>query len=202
MFGASGGRRGGDAPAPLLDRKGPPFRDLTRSTYRTYCRSQAAELLRLLPEDAVRPFYRKAREWAVAREIHDGKDPMASLLRYCRHVLPLPPFREWLRDAARNADAHVRELERRPRGDPDSGPEPFPAETRTFEAGEAVWTATLGLYRDGDAWRGFIAFGREPDTRTLRTAEIFREESPEEVRSRFRSFEPPALRAFLRSVRP
>lgn len=174
--------------------------ELARRTYRAYRRRQAAELLRLLPSGAARPLYAKARGWARSRGVHDEKDPMSTLLRYCEHILPLPPFRDWIGDASRNPDAHVRQLERRPDGEPAT--DSFPVEVRSFEEGGVVWYATLSLYRAGDAWRGFIAFHRGPDTPVFRTAEIFREESAAEVRSRFRTFEPPALEAFLRSVRP
>lgn len=197
------GRTGTSTAPPLpggrLHEVGLP-EELARRTYRAYRRRQAGELLRLLPDDAVRPLYKKAREWGREAGLHDGKDPMRTLLRYCEHILPLPPFREWLRDASSNAEAHVRQLERRPEG--DGAKDPFPVEVRRFLAEGTTWYATLTLYRAVEAWRGFIAFHRGPDTAVHRTAEIFREESPAEVRARFRAFDPAALRAFLRSVRP
>lgn len=193
---------GSSAPSSSEDRlrRSPPPEELARRTYRAYRRRQAEELVRLLPSEGVRPLYKRAREWARARDLHDGKDPMRTLLRYCEHLLPLPPFREWVRDTTKNADAHVRQLERAPDG--DGAGSPLPLEVRSFDDRGSVWYATLSLYRAEEAWRGFIAFHRGPETPILRTAEIFREESPAEVRSRFRAFEPPALRAFLRSVRP
>ena len=125
---------------------------------------------------------------------------MRSLLRFCEELLPLPPFHVWLRDREANVDAHLRHLERGPDG--DGAGDPFPAEVRSFRDGHDTWYATLGLYRAEGAWRGFVAFHRGPDTPVHRTAEIFREETPARVRSRFRAFQPAALRAFLRSVRP
>lgn len=194
---------GGDPVAmPAAARSDPaaPPEELSRRAYRSYRRTQAAELLRLVPPEAVRSLYVKARRWAVERGAHDGKDPMDTLLRYFEHLLPLPPFRSWLRDASRHPAAHVREHERRPAADPAA--ESVPVEVRSFECGDGTWFATLSLYRDREAWRGFLSFHRGADTPVHRTSEIFREESPEQVRTRFRGFDAAALRAFLRSVRP
>jgi len=173
---------------------------LAHRRYRAYRRAQAEGLVRLLPPDAVRPLYARARKWAVARGIHDAQDPMASFLRFCERLLPLPPFRVWREDAGAHPEAHVREMERRPGGDPEL--DGFPAEVRTFEVGDTSWQATLNLYRGGQAWRGTIAFQAGAGGAVHHTAEIFREESSEAVRARFREFDAPALRAFLRSARP
>jgi hypothetical protein len=52
------------------------------------------------------------------------------------------------------------------------------------------------------AWRGFIAFEDARSRDVHRTAVIFREWAPADVRERFMSFEPTALAAFLRSALP
>lgn len=75
-------------------------------------------------------------------------------------------------------------------------------ELRSFQASGETWYATLNLRSSGTVCRGFIAFHREDDPKVHRTADIFRERVAGEVRSKFRSFDEPALRAFLRSVRP
>lgn len=202
MPGAAPGRHGAAGPpAPAAGpARGAPPESLARRAYRSYRRTQAAELLRLVPPAAVRSLYARAREWAVKGGFHDGKDPMDTLLRYCEHLLPLPPYRSWLRDASTHPTAHVRQLERRPGADPAA--ESVPVDVRSFDSGDATWFATLNLYRGPEAWRGFLAFHRGPDSPVHRTAEIFREDTPEGVRTRFRDFDAAALRAFLRSVRP
>ena len=68
-----------------------PPEELDRRTYRAYRRRQAGELLRLLPPDALRPLYKRARAWAREDGGHDLKDPMRTLLRFCEDLLPLPP---------------------------------------------------------------------------------------------------------------
>ncbi len=172
-----------------------------RSAYRAYRRRQAAALLRLLPDGAVRSLYARAREWAVSAGNHEEKDPMATLRRYCERILPLPPFREWLADVEANPDAHAAELDRHPPGAP--GPAtPVTVDVRRLDHGGETWYAGLSVVPDGPAWRGFITFHRGPESRSHRTADVFREESAGDVRARFWSFDQAALRAFLRSVLP
>jgi hypothetical protein len=65
-----------------------------------------------------------------------------------------------------------------------------------------AWTAHLRSFRDGSTWRGFIAFEDSLSRRVHRTALIFQESGPVDVRDRFLSFEPSALIAFLRSALP
>ncbi|MDX1566761.1 MAG: hypothetical protein R3223_03105 [Longimicrobiales bacterium] len=173
-----------------------------RSAYDAYVRRQAREFLDLIPREGLRPLYGRARAWAREQGLHDEKDPLATLLRFCEVMLPLPPFHVWLEDVHRNSDAHVDELRRTPEGRAGDQ-ESVPVETRTFIGGRGdEWRATLSLYRAKGAWRGLIRFRRERDDSNLCTAAIFREDDPEEIRGRFRSFDEPALEAFLRSVEP
>ncbi len=64
------------------------------------------------------------------------------------------------------------------------------------------WYAGLDLFRAGEGWRGAITFHAGDGGRIHRTGEIFRGETPDDLRERFRSFDEPTLRAFLRSVLP
>lgn len=171
-----------------------------RRAYRAYRRRQAAELLEVMPDEAVRPLYRRARRWAVERDRHDAKDPMRTLLAYCESLLPLPPFDVWLRDASGRSEAHLDELDRsRPSLENDA---PLALEVRSFTAGDREWRATLNLYRKAGAWRGFVGFRSAGRGGSFRTAEIFREPGPRDVVARFRNLDDASLRAFLRSVRP
>lgn len=199
MTGA-GAHRVGDSPTPP-NLPGLDGVVVERSAYDAYVRRQAQELLDLVPREGLRSLYGRAREWARERGIHDGKDPMATLIRYCEEILPLPPFRVWLQDVARNADGHVAQMDRDPDGSVGAE-DSLPLETRSFvDAGER-WYAVLGVYRAREAWGGLIRFHRGPDTPVLHTASVFRGREPGEVADRFRSFDDSSLRAFLRSVRP
>lgn len=195
----------GEAPGARTDPErrwsGTASRVRARRSYRAYRRRQAAELLDLVPREAVRPLYRCARRWAVERDRHDPKDPMRTLLAYCESLLPLPPFSLWLDDAADHADAHLDELARsRPAVGADT---PVAADARSFSSGDERWSATLNLYRASGAWRGFMAFRRAAGRGgSFRTAEVFRERAPRDVVARFRELDAGSLRAFLRSVRP
>jgi hypothetical protein len=62
--------------------------------------------------------------------------------------------------------------------------------------------AHLRSFRDGDAWRGYIAFEEQASKNVHRTALIFRESDPADLRDRFLDFEAVALAAFLRSALP
>jgi hypothetical protein len=180
---------------------GPEFysrgEDELQLQYLSYRRRQARALVRMLPRDAVRPLYRRA---LGADADGTRADPIEALVSYCETLLPLPPFQVWAEDLARDPKAHLRDLE-------DSAEAPTPVapatlEVRALQIDGHVWLARLRSYRDGDAWRGFIAF---EDTRSRvvhRTALIFREIDPTDVRDRFLSFDPSALAAFLRSALP
>lgn len=172
-----------------------------RSAYDAYVRRQAQGLLDLVPREGIRSLYGRAREWARSRGSHDPKDPMATLIQYCAEILPLPPFRVWAEDVARNAAGHLSQLLRDPEGSGDAA-DSLPVETRSFLVAGDRWYAVLGVYRVRDGWGGSIRFHRGPDTPVHRTAGIFRGGDPAEVASRFRGFDDASLRAFLRSVRP
>ena len=79
---------------------------------------------------------------------------------------------------------------------------PATVEARPFEYGGAPWIAYLRSFRDGAAWRGYIAFEEHASRRVHRTALIFRESNPADLRERFLDFAPVALGAFLRSALP
>lgn len=173
-----------------------------RRAYESYVRRQAQGLLDMIPREGLRPLYGRAREWARENGVHDEKDPMATLLRFCGELLPLPPFHVWLDDVAANAGGHLAELGRSPERDTGDG-DSLPVETRSFAAADGdEWLATLSLYRAGPAWKGLIRFHGASGAPTHRTASIFREDDPDEIRTRFRGFDESALLAFLRSARP
>lgn len=175
------------------------------SRYRAYRRRQARQLLRLVPREAVRPLYRRALTGEGKGEETDGtgaalSDPLETLVRYCEDLLPLPPFETWRDDVANNPVAHLHDVDDSAEAPTSNTPVTFA--TRDFVAGDRAWTAHLRSFRDGEAWRGFIAFEDRRSSTLHRTALIFRESDPVEVRERFMSFESRALVAFLRSARP
>jgi hypothetical protein len=129
-----------------------------------------------------------------------GVDPLAALLKYCEELLPLPPFEVWREDVARNPEAHLRDLDDSP--DAPTAMAPATLEARTVDHAGATWIAHLRSFRDSDAWRGHIAFEQRPSGTVHRTALIFREAGPAELRERFLSFETDTLQAFLRSALP
>lgn len=171
--------------------------------YEAYCRRQAQRLLALLPREAIRPLYRQARQALVetAAGSLDGEDPMAVLRAYCRTLLPLPPLEVWQADVAANPTAHLHDAatDELP---PESLATARAVEARLLMVDGQRWTATLDVHRDGDVWRGHIAFRHGHGPQAFRTAEIFREDEPETLRDRFVEFDDDTLRAFLRSVRP
>ena len=170
-----------------------------KSRYRAYRSRQAHALVSILPQEAIRPLYSKARAWAGEFGIPLGKDPLATLLLFLQDILPLPPFDVWMADRANHLDAHLEE-------EFASGPAhrraspPVTVESRGVEMGGRRWRASLNLFRRDDAWRGYITFRRAGDEAGVRTADIFREEDPEEIRDRFKAFHAGTLQAFLRSV--
>lgn len=187
--------------------------------YQRYCRAQGAALLSLLPREAVRPLYREAlarRETSPGSDAAMETDPMGILAEHCASILPLPPFQLWVRDFQAHRMEYLEELTRAlgPQGRSES----VEVEAVPFLSGRQQWVAGLQLFRDGEAWRGFIVFipqaGQDqlaPDapgrsqarlSGQVRTADIFREELPGEVRNRFRDLSPAALHAFLRSSLP
>ena len=153
-----------------------------------------------MPRDGVRPLYRKAREWAVARGLHESKDPMITLHRYCRELLPLPSFDVWLVDYETHRLAHLKaDAPYSHAGEPS---EPVTVELREVEHGSDRWQAALDVYRDEDLWRGYIRFHRDATEAPVRTGDIFCEDDLQDVRNRFLTFTSATLSAFLRSILP
>lgn len=167
-----------------------------QARYAAYRLRQARGLLHMLPREAVRPLYRRA----LSGRTESSSDPMEALVSFCEQLLPLPPFEVWQEDVRRNADAHLYAVEDSA-GAP-SADAPVTFETREFNVGDQRWAAHLRSFRDGESWRGFIAFEDRRASRTHRTALIFNEADPVDVRERFMSFHPSALAAFLRSALP
>lgn len=173
-------------------------REELRSQYLSYRRRQARGLLGLLSQEAVRPLYRRALA-KVEKGCDD--DPMEILVTYCEALLPLPPFQVWLDDLQAAPEAHWTDLEAS--AETPSPSEPATVDLRRFARGARSWTARLRGFRDGDVWRGFIAFEDEAGDRGVhRTALIFCEATVSDLRDRFRGFESASLEAFLRSALP
>lgn len=166
--------------------------------YRAYRRRQARGLIRLLPRDAVRPLYRRALASGVSS--HDRNDPLDVLVRYCEHLLPLPPFETWKRDHLSYPLAHLQELDES--AEAPSAKAPATLEARFVEHDGRRWLAHLRSFREGSVWRGFIAFEDAHSRRAVRTTVIFRETTAADLRARFLEFDVGALRAFLRSCLP
>lgn len=175
-----------------------------RRRYAAYRYRQAARLVHLMPREAVRPLYRKA--WAAAAasgfpsDEEGGDDPLATLVRYCEGLLPLPPFDVWLADLKGHPDEHFADVD--DSADAPTADAPATMMVRSFRYGGRPWQASLRSFRDGGVWRGFIAFQEEPEGPEHRTAAVFRELEPGALRERFLSFDRPALKAFLRSSLP
>jgi hypothetical protein len=149
----------------------------------------------------VRPLYATAREWVRRDGDEVGKDPLATFLLFLEHILPLPPLELWKEDRTRNLAEHLREefdgVEAL-----QSRSIPMRVDSRPVEHDGELWRATLHLFRRDEAWRGYVQFSTGGEESQLRTADIFREDNPEEVRERFLDCHPDTLRAFLRSVLP
>ena len=137
---------------------GAPATSALRRQYGEYCQRQAVGLVELMPREGVRPLYRQAREWAVRQGVHDSQDPMATLHRFCRELLPLPSFAVWLVDYESHRLAHLKAGVAYPHaGEPS---EPVTVEFREVEHASDRWQASLDVYRDQDLWRGYIRFHR------------------------------------------
>jgi hypothetical protein len=166
--------------------------------YHAYRKRQARGLVRMLPREAIRPLYRRAR--AAGHGADRASDPLAALVDYCETLLPLPPFERWCEDLAASPAAHLHDLD-----DSAAAPTaeaPTTVDARTFELDGTPWIAYLRSFRDGSAWRGYIAFENRRSSRVHHTALIFRENDPADLRDRFLDFEAVALAAFLRSALP
>ncbi len=172
-----------------------------QSRYEEYRRRQARELVSILPREAIRPIYARAREWGRTRGVRVEKDPLATLVLFLAHLLPLPPFHVWLNDRLANLEAHLREEFESPQARSRTTA-PVTVESRRMEMEGRHWRAALHLFLGHEVWRGFITFHPVEGGEVLRTADIFREEDPEEIRTRFRGYQNHTLQAFLRSVFP
>jgi len=162
--------------------------------YQEYRRRQAKGLVSILPKEAIRPLYARAREWGreTGREVE--KDPLATFLRFLQEVIPLPPRSVWEADRARNLADHVKEEFDSPPAQHRASP-PVTVESRGMEMDGRRWRATLNLFRRDEAWRGFIVFNPIGEPEAARTTDIFREEDPDEIRNRFQPLRlPSALR--------
>ena len=166
--------------------------------YEVYRRRQARGLLSMVPPAAIRPLYRRALREGFGSE--GDSDPIGALVAYCERLLPLPPFETWCDDVRQNPAAHLHDVAES--AEAPSAEAPVTVETRTFIYADHPWTAHLRSFRDGVTWRGFIAFEDQQSSRVHRTALIFQELDPVDVRDRFLSFESTALCAFLRSALP
>jgi len=171
------------------------------SRYEEYCRRQAKSLVSILPKEAIRPLYARAREWGRTEGKEVEKDPLATFMLFIRELLPLPPRGIWEQDRAAHLDAHVKEEFDSPAAHHRASP-PVTVESRGMEIDGRRWRATLNLFRKDEAWRGFIVFNPLGESVSVRTADIFREEDPDEIRNRFLGFHNQTLQAFLRSVLP
>ena len=156
--------------------------------------------MEIIPREAVRPLYRRARIWATERGLHDTKDPMSTLRVFCREVLPLPPFEVWRLDYENHRVAHAGgRVECVLLAEPM---DPIAVDVRRMEHEAEPWHGTLEVYRGGDAWRGLIRFQREGEEGQFRTGEIFCEDDLQDLRTRFNSFTASTMSALLRSTLP
>ncbi|MDH3223639.1 MAG: hypothetical protein OEO23_07975 [Gemmatimonadota bacterium] len=168
--------------------------------YHAYRHRQAAKLLHVMPREAVRELYAEARSWARGRDLHDGRDPMATLHRYTLEILPLPPFDVWLQDRRHHPVAHLEEYSDDPHAPPVGRPGRI--QSRKFLHQGREWLAALFVFREDDAWRGFVEFEEAAGGPGYKTANIFREEAAGSVEKRFLEFDEKALTAFLLSALP
>ena len=166
--------------------------------YQAYRRRQAAKLLHVMPREAVRELYGQARDWARQRGLHDGRDPMATIQRFAMEILPLPPFDVWLEDRRRHPISHLEEYSDDPHAPPVGRPGRI--DTRAFRHGGRAWKVSLHVFREREAWRGFLEFEEKAGGPGYKTANIFREDSATQVRRRFEDFDDGTLSAFLLSV--
>ncbi|HZD03568.1 MAG TPA: hypothetical protein VE173_01585, partial [Longimicrobiales bacterium] len=122
--------------------------DAAQRSYLEYRRRQALELLSLVPEGAVRPLYRQAREWACSRG--EVIDPLSLLLDYCDHLLPLLPFEAWMADREAHPAAHLDETGPAVAARRRDPVEPVTVESRTFRMDGREWNALLDVRPDDD----------------------------------------------------
>jgi hypothetical protein len=182
-----------------------------REDYERYLVRQSQAFLSLVPREGIRPLYASARLWAKEQGIHEPRNPMPSLLSFCRARLPLPTFEVWLQDYRTCRMAYAVEAASTPLSDADRAPKQI--QTRGLEHNRRRWFAGLHLFKDGPTWRGYISFreARSPtrsagptgaSTPEFRTADIFCENDPVDIQTRFAEYRAETLRGFLRSTLP
>ena len=167
-----------------------------RAQYKSYRKRQARGLVRMLPLEAVRPLYRRA----LNNTELGGSGPLEVLVQYCEHILPLPPFEVWVADRSGHQDEHLRDLAEA--AEVPTAESPATLEVRSFSYEGTSWVAKLSAFRDEVTWRGFMAFESEHSIEVYRTALVFSESEPVDVRKRFLELEVNTLGAFLRSTLP
>ena len=177
--------------------------DEWRGRYDGYRRRQAARLVQMLPQDAVRPLYRRARDEARrlgALGESGEQDPLGLLVAFCERLLPLPPFEVWMSDLQAYPDSYLADLAES--AEAPTAEAPSTMEVRPVEYSGRPWLARLRYFREQGLWRGYIAFEERESGRVHRTAAVFCEDHPSDLRERFLAFEATALQAFLRSALP
>lgn len=196
-----GGRADGAVrpPGDALDPAGLHAAGELDTRYRAYRRRQAARLLDLVPPTAVRPLYRAALEAADLGAAGDARDPLTLLLEFCERLIPLPSPEVWRDDLLRHPEAHLEDLSDSIHGPSPDAPATLTARTLSWDG--RSWRVRLVGYPTEGGWRGLLVF-HDPAGASHRTTTIFHEADAVALRDRFRSFEPGALRAFLRSAIP
>jgi hypothetical protein len=211
--GAGGGSPGIPARRGWARREGdrrltPTTPETLRALYSRYCETEARELLHLIPREGLRALWVRARNRARPEGDPPLREPppeaLELLWREARALLPLPPYEAWIHAYMENRAAFLARM------GIASAPEREGPVTVAVCPVNAVWWAHLNLERRAGGWVGHLAFHPEPvgghlpvnHPAGLRTADIFRGDSPEEIRARFREFTGHTLEAFLRSVSP
>ena len=174
-----------------------------RDRYEAYCRAQGRELLNLVPREGVRSLLRVLREVEGAPPVPDSgsEETLDRLGALCRRLLPLPPFEEWLADFNRARSAYA-DLPGPPLAPQAVDGSPVTVDVRPVSHRGEPWVADLALRPLEARWVGQVRFHRPGDPSFVQTGEILREDSPLEVRARFRDFDDGTLVALLRSVLP
>ena len=191
---------GGGAPPGLGDPTVfPSDAEAVKGRFEEYCRQQVTLLLEIIPREAVRPLYRRARIWATERGLHEAKDPMSTLRGFCRKLLPLPPLEVWLADCDHRVANPGAGVEWGTLSDPMK---PIAVDVRRIDHDSGPGRRTLEGERSWDGWRGRNLVQRDGEEEYFRTGEIFREDDVQDLRNRFRSFTVSTMSAFLRSTLP
>jgi len=174
-----------------------------RAAYQRYREREAQAFLRMIPRAGIRPLYAEARAWAARTGVHEGKDPMASLVAFCKERLPLPPFGVWLEDVRAHPGSHAQATSEHTLSEEDRVPNEVAV--RRLEYAGRPWTAGLNVFHQGGNWRGFISFQSADATgpgASVRTSTVFCEPQLDTVTRVFQDFTSTTLSGFLRSVLP